>query len=53
MKNYPALYSSILSKKGQLKTSKTPKKSSAFTGFTLTTKASTKTLGVHNSTLNR
>ncbi len=53
MKNYPALYNNILSKKGQFKASKTPKKSTALTGVTLTTKTSTKTLGLYNSSLNR
>lgn len=53
MKNYPHLYNSILSKKAQMKASKTPKKSTTFTGPTFTTKTSTKTLGIYNSTLNR
>lgn len=53
MKNYPHLYNNILSKKAQMKASKTPKKSTTFTGPTFTTKASTKTLGIYNSTLNR
>ena len=53
MKNYPHLYNNILSKKAQMKASKTPKKSTAFVGSTFTTKASTKTLGIYNSTLNR
>ena len=53
MKNYPHLYNNILSKKAQMKSSKTPKKSTAFTGATFTTKTSTKTLGIYNTTLNR
>ncbi len=53
MTNYPALYSNILSKKGPFKASKTPKKSTTFTGATFTSKASTKTLGIYNSNLNR
>lgn len=53
MKNYPHLYNNILSKKAQMKSSKTPKKYTAFTGATFTTKASAKTLGIYNTTLNR
>lgn len=48
MKNYPHLYNSILSKKAQMKASKTPKKSTTLTGPPFTTKASTKTLGIYN-----
>lgn len=53
MKNYPHLYTNILSKKAQIKSSKTPKKSTAFTGPSFTSKASSKTLAIYNSTLNR
>jgi hypothetical protein len=53
MKNYPHLYTNILTKKAQIKSSKTPKKPATLTGATFTTKASTKTLAIYNSTLNR
>lgn len=52
MKNYPHLYNSILAKKAQIKTSKTPKKT-IMPSSKFPSTPSSKALSIYNRTLNR